>query len=183
MRRFYTADHHFGHANIIGMAGRPWPDIGAHDEALIARWNEVVGPDDEVWHLGDFANKCHGKRLREIFGSLNGHKKLVPGNHDHDETLALPWASPPTPYVELWETTGGGKTKVVLHHYAYRVWNGMWRGSVNLYGHSHGNLEGLGNACDVGVDCWDYRPVTFAQILARIATQPPIVPKSMVADA
>jgi calcineurin-like phosphoesterase family protein len=28
------------------------------DAAMVARWNEVVGPQDEVWHLGDFGMGC-----------------------------------------------------------------------------------------------------------------------------
>jgi calcineurin-like phosphoesterase family protein len=27
------------------------------DAAMVARWNEVVRPNDDVWHLGDFALK------------------------------------------------------------------------------------------------------------------------------
>jgi calcineurin-like phosphoesterase family protein len=25
------------------------------DEAMIANWNAAVGPDDDVWRIGDFA--------------------------------------------------------------------------------------------------------------------------------
>ena len=54
-KTWFTADTHFGHANIIKHCNRPWPHIAAHDEALIARWNEVVGESDTAYVIGDFA--------------------------------------------------------------------------------------------------------------------------------
>jgi calcineurin-like phosphoesterase family protein len=51
----------------------------------------------------------------------------------------------------------------------------MGKGSVNLHGHSHGRLKPLPRQFDVGVDVWDFRPVSLADILARKA----IVDRSM----
>jgi calcineurin-like phosphoesterase family protein len=41
----------------------------------------------------------------------------------------------------------------------------MSRGWLNLHGHSHGRLAPLPRQVDVGVDAWDFRPVTLAQIM------------------
>jgi calcineurin-like phosphoesterase family protein len=35
-RVFFTADHHFGHRNIIGLCQRPFADIEEMDAALTA---------------------------------------------------------------------------------------------------------------------------------------------------
>ena len=43
----------------------------------------------------------------------------------------------------------------------------MAQGWLNLHGHSHGRLQPLPRQVDVGVDGWDFRPVTLAGILAR----------------
>ena len=51
------------------------------DEALIANWNSVVGPDDIVFNLGDFAFAPNW-RWKEILSRLNGHHYLILGNHD-----------------------------------------------------------------------------------------------------
>ena len=51
------------------------------DEALINNWNSVVGKDDIVFHLGDFAFAPNW-RWKEILGRLNGHIHLILGNHD-----------------------------------------------------------------------------------------------------
>jgi len=55
----------------------------------------------------------------------------------------------------------------VLCHYAFRTWRNMGRGWLNLHGHSHGRLAPLTRQVDVGVDVWDFQPVTLAEILAR----------------
>ncbi|MCE4226676.1 metallophosphoesterase [Methylobacterium sp. C25] len=165
MTIWFTSDHHFGHRNIIDYCKRPFGSVEAMDEAMIARWNAVVGVDDEVWHLGDFAYRCGPNRMAEIFHRLHGRAlHLVRGNHDRKRTLALPWASTQTSA----EIVVDGR-RLVLSHYAFRVWNGCLRGSWHLYGHSHGELPGTAASCDVGVDVWDFRPVAIDQIAARLS--------------
>ena len=81
MTRWFTADLHLGHANIIQYCDRPWPDADAMDRGLIERWNATVADDDEVWVLGDVAMGRIEESLR-LIGELHGTKLLVPGNHD-----------------------------------------------------------------------------------------------------
>jgi calcineurin-like phosphoesterase family protein len=52
---YFTGDTHFSDPRVLRIDRRPFSTIAEHDEALIAKWNEIVGPDDVVWHLGDFA--------------------------------------------------------------------------------------------------------------------------------
>jgi len=168
MTIYFTSDTHFGHANIIRYCNRPFATVEEMDEALIANWNAVVGRGDEVWHLGDFG--WHdAKRMRSIFQRLNGKKRLIIGNHDGKEVLDLPWSAPPSHYAEA----SVDRQRVVLFHYGTRVWNGMRRGAIQLYGHSHGRLPGSDRSLDVGSDCWGYAPVTLARIRERLATNPP----------
>ena len=79
MERWYTSDLHFGHRKAIQF--RPFDSVEEMDEALVALWNEVVAPDDEVWILGDLAMYPHDESLT-MAARLHGHKILVPGNHD-----------------------------------------------------------------------------------------------------
>jgi calcineurin-like phosphoesterase family protein len=53
-----------------------------------------------------------------------------------------------------------------LCHYPFRTWRNMSRGWRNLHGHSHGRLKPLPRQTDVGVDAWDFRPVTLVEIIA-----------------
>ena len=78
---FFTSDSHFNHENIIRFCKRPFKDTKEMDEALINNWNNVVGQDDTVFHLGDFA--FGGSELwNGVLNQLNGHKILIVGNHD-----------------------------------------------------------------------------------------------------
>ncbi len=47
MTRFFTADLHLGHRNIIEYSGRPFRDADEMNAALVERWNDFVSPDDE----------------------------------------------------------------------------------------------------------------------------------------
>lgn len=167
MATFFTADTHFGDSHTL-RARTAFGSVAEHDEALIARWNEAVAPDDEVWHLGDFANGASRARCGEIFDRLNGVKRLVRGNHDTRRVLDLPWADAPVESVRLTVSDAAGVAwRLYLAHYAHRAWPGLWRGTRHLYGHTHGALADTRRSCDVGVDRWDYRPVGLAAVIAR----------------
>jgi calcineurin-like phosphoesterase family protein len=47
-----------------------------------------------------------------------------------------------------------------------RIWNRSHHGTWHLYGHSHGSLEHSpnGRSFDVGVNLWDYKPLSFEQV-------------------
>jgi calcineurin-like phosphoesterase family protein len=158
---FFTADTHFNDPRILRIDRRPFPDLAAHDEALVARWNETVGKSDIVWHLGDFARGDVAAKSA-LLGRLNGRKQLIVGNNDDDSTIVA----------EGWESVQAYKEilvegrMLILCHYAFRTWNQMGKGSIDLHGHSHGKLKPLTRQYDVGVDAWDYRPVTIKQILS-----------------
>jgi len=81
MTTWFTADLHFGHANIINYSGRPFADATAMNQALIERWNDSIHPDDTVWVLGDVALGRIEETLA-LVGGLNGRKLLLAGNHD-----------------------------------------------------------------------------------------------------
>src|SRR5258708_2547100 len=85
MEIFYTSDSHFDHQRIIEYSLRPFEDVEEMNECLIDMWNEVVKPSDHVWHLGDLTmhRKIHTIKYR-ILDRLNGHKRLILGNHDMD---------------------------------------------------------------------------------------------------
>lgn len=169
-RKFYIADTHFSHTNIISHCSRPYQSAEDMDEDMVRRWNAVVRPDDVIYHLGDFSFELgNAKRVRDIFSRLNGRKHLVLGNHDvvrdgavHPTIAGLAWAVPPTYALE---TRDGGQ-RVYLSHYAHRVWPAHHHGAWHFYGHSHGGLPSLGRSRDVGVDMPDVRfqPRTFAEL-------------------
>lgn len=166
---WFTSDTHFGHAKIIEFCKRPFPSVEQMDNSLVELWNSRVRPGDEVYHIGDFAfgNKVF---CESILAKLCGNKHLVRGNHDVQASKANGWASV-MDYDEV--MVSKDIPRVVLSHYAMRVWNKKHYGSAMLYGHSHGTLPGSSQSTDVGVDCWEYSPVSFDSIVSRLSTLPP----------
>lgn len=171
-RILFTADTHWAHRAVLGSRlglNRPFATIEEHDDALIARWNAAVGPDDTLWHLGDFCHRCSEARAISIFARLNGRKFLVRGNHDRIG-VRLPWDGPVVDVAHVRVPLPDGTAQGVwCSRYVHRVWPGLHRGDIHLYGHSHGTLPGTGASTDVGVDCFGFRPVGLDEILARLA--------------
>lgn len=176
---FFTSDQHFGHKNIIQYSGRPFSSASEMDAALIERWNAQVGPDDVVYHLGDFT--FSGRKLaRKCFRRLNGEIKVL-GCHWHHDHRWLPQefgASdyeskagqpveilPPMVVLELEELGDGRYPQViVLCHYPLAEWDRQHHGAWHLHGHSHGTHQGQGAMMDVGVDCTQYQPISLDQV-------------------
>ena len=167
MTVFFTADTHFVHANIIGYCRRPFVSVEDMDEEMITRWNAVVKPTDEVWHLGDFAK---GNDPARYFNRLAGEKHLILGNHDqaNRHVLQLPWASQ-----HVIETVSVEHTLIVLFHYPMRAWPHGARGALHAFGHVHGELADTDRSVDVGVDHWDFTPVTLRRMRERMAASAP----------
>lgn len=87
---WFISDTHFFHDNIIHFCGRPFANSDLMNECLIQNWNEVVKPQDKVYHLGDVACGNHNdKELGRLLSQLNGHKRLIVGNHDNVKSPAI----------------------------------------------------------------------------------------------
>ena len=81
MTRFFTADQHFGHTNILKFEpNRLHQNVDDMNSAIVDAWNAVVTDKDMVYCLGDMSFKL--PILREMLRFLNGQKVLVVGNHD-----------------------------------------------------------------------------------------------------
>lgn len=161
-RPWFTADTHFGHANILLHDRRPFRSIDEHDAHLITNWNARVDPGDTVYHVGDVAWHRDVTDIDALLKQLHGTKILILGNHD-EKTVARSreWAKV-TPYHEITVQ----EQKIILFHYPMVVWNRSHHGSWALHGHCHGTLPTNRNALslDVGTMCWNYAPVSFEEI-------------------
>jgi calcineurin-like phosphoesterase family protein len=165
MTDWFTADQHFGHANIIKYCNRPFKNVGKMDAELVRRWNEVVKPEDKVYVLGDFTLGDNAERYGNC---LSGEKFFMNGSHDH-RWFGTPaeWNYLPPLYSLEYPRKGEYPLVIVLCHYAMMTWDRSHHGSYHLYGHSHGRLEDpLPRSMDVGVDCWDFYPVPLETIKA-----------------
>ena len=160
---YFSSDYHFGHANVIKFDKRPYNDIWAMDEAIIANHNSVVDEKDDFYFLGDF---CFNNRAEEYMQRLNGNKFFIKGNHDRREMIKL-YHKYGTYLGELAEVSVNSQ-KIVLCHYAMKVWNKSHRGVWHLYGHSHHSLpdDKTSLSFDVGIngDGYKYTPLSFEQV-------------------
>jgi len=174
---FFCADSHFGHANILKYSKRPFSSVGDMDEALINNWNNLVKPNDTVYHLGDFAFLPYFN-IKQIANRLNGTKHLILGNHDKEiirnksDLLNSKTFATIQNYYELRHNN----ETICLFHYGQRVWNKSHHGSIHLFGHSHGSLPPFGRSVDVGVDCKEiteeYRPISFDEVIDYMFKRP-----------
>lgn len=180
MTTWFTADTHFGHSNIIQYSNRPYTGAKDMDEQLIQSWNACVGPEDEVYHLGD-VGLCDPVYMRKILNRLHGKIYLIRGNHEKAAmacTDRFEWVKDYHELVIEDKTAARERRLIVLMHYAMRVWNASHHGSWHLYGHSHGSLPDDPNALafDVGVDCHGFKPLSLhevSQIMSRKTWIPP----------
>jgi calcineurin-like phosphoesterase family protein len=134
------------------------------DDVICERVNACAKPSDALYFLGDF---CLGGPERVI-----AYRKrlacrtihFIEGNHDRTarklQHLFSSW--------NLLSEVHEAKQRIVLCHYAMRVWPHHAQGAWHLYGHSHGNLpnEPLALSLDAGVDTYEFRPWHFDEIQA-----------------
>ena len=165
---WFPADPHFSHHRIIGFCGRPFPDVATMDAQLLAECRSRVGPDDDLWVLGDFTagslTDAQRRKVRGIFHALPGRKHLIRGNHDEDWICDLPWDS-----VSETADIVVDKRRLFLCHYPMITWPGARHNGLQLFGHVHQNWRGSRNSVNVGVDVWNFRPVTLPEIERRAA--------------
>ena len=176
---FFTSDTHFYHSNIINFCGRPFKNVEGMNETLIANWNSVVGPDDIIFHLGDF---CLGGSAEwtNILNRLNGKIYLIVGNHDI-KTLRQGYYSR-FEHIAMQMHIEVGKQKIYLNHCPFLCYGGAYRDTWQLFGHVHTSKQNTGidaprlhmlfpTQYDVGVDNNNFTPVSFEEVKRIIERQ------------
>lgn len=176
---YFTSDTHFNHTNILRYCQRPFRNVDEMNEQMIANWNETVGEDDVIFHLGDF---CLGGAAEwtKILDRLNGKIYLIMGNHDlknirqgfmgRFEHIAMQM------HIEI------GKRRIYLNHYPFLCFEGGYKDVWQLFGHVHSRKANTGvdagrlqylypTQYDVGVDNNDFRPVSYEQVRRIILKQ------------
>lgn len=187
-----SSDFHFWHINILKYCDRPFNSVEEMNETIIARALEKVGPKDTFYILGDIAMGDKKVSL-ECVDRLPGYKIFVPGNHDvifEGETEArrkrfadmyaevvdvvVPW------FPEVNITLGPTKQPFAISHFPYEgdshdkgrydEWRPKDSNLPLLHGHTHSkekvSWSGKGTLqIHVGVDAWDFYPVSDRQII------------------
>jgi len=182
---FLVSDTHFGHAGVCRFTRddgvtklRPWTDPDEMDEAMIARWNDRVRPNDKVYHLGDVVIN---RRALATLSRLNGDKVLIRGNHDifRDDEYRQYFRE-----LRAYHVMNG----MILSHIPVHA-ESLGRFGVNIHGHLHANrvrkARGVdartgevlyGNDIDTRYHCvcveqTDFAPILFEDVIRRIEAE------------
>ena len=182
---FLYSDPHFGHQGVCnftrsdGSPLRPWDRVEEMDEALVERFNKVVGPKDKVYFLGDVAMRKPGL---QVVKRLNGDLVLIKGNHDIFELkdyLSVGFRDIRACHV----LSGMIMTHIPVHH------SSLARFGTNIHGHLHANRVYKARGVDartgevlysdqidpfyhcVCVEHTDYAPISFDDVKKRIKAE------------
>lgn len=136
---YYISDLHIGCTNSFDHRTLE------HDELLVNNWNSVIKNNDKVYILGDIGrcgNNKDNEYLCSIISRLKGKRILIRGNHDdlRDNRIKQLFAET-YDYLEIIDNYNGINQKLVLSHYPIFSWNGAYKDTILLYGHTHGNFD------------------------------------------
>lgn len=159
---YFTADRHFGHeATCQGLSSwgtRPFSSAQLMDRILISKYRQIIKDEDTVYDIGDLtlAGVQHKSYVERIVSQLPGRKIFVMGNHDKHN---------PFTYIELGyesvHTSLEVEEFVLAHDPATSIMdvNRIW-----LCGHVHTLFLKRKNVINVGVDQWNFFPVSIDEI-------------------
>lgn len=182
---FFTSDTHFNHDKDFIYGSRGYKNRYEHNDALIAKINEVVGANDTLIHLGDFCLNITPPEFNEILTRINCNNiAYIWGNHNscirryYEDAVTTeygkdievyPYAVGKITYLGYYKELIVNGQMIVIHHYPHQIFNQMQKGAWQLSGHSHytnptTQLDNPDNKIlDVG---WDGhgKPLSFPEI-------------------
>lgn len=198
---YFTSDEHYWHQNVIKYCDRPYDDVQKMNEDLILKHNMIVKPEDTVYRLGDFSLafrsvELYGMRLMGNKKLIPGNHDMCHSYHKRSrkEENREKWIKKyeeygfevlPEQYVL--DIPGVGTFNLCHHPYAgpYELEGGSdkyanWRlkddGRILLCGHVHEKWRTRRSPngtlmINVGVDVWDFKPVSLDEIVALIVAE------------
>lgn len=168
VRVWLISDTHFGHENLYHFVTydgvtrvRPqFQHANEADEFMFDKWNELVRPEDHIYHLGDVAMNI-APYVHRIH-SLPGHKRLILGNHDKGKTQEyIACGFEKIMASRFWDR----KIAILTHIPIYP--DGIRKGGINIHGHIHERLLN-GPYRNVCVEHTGYAPIQLEEILSAL---------------
>lgn len=165
---YVTSDPHYFHNQISEYCNRPFKNEHAMRNTLIENYNNTVPEDGVCFFVGDMGmlGTSQWERLTGLLKKLNGAKHLILGNHDEMKPFRyvnVGFTSVHTS-LQLILEIDGKRVKFILNHDPC-IWDLVPDDTVLLCGHIHNLFKILPqkNTVNVGVDVWDYRPVSILE--------------------
>lgn len=168
---YFTSDLHINHQNILVYEpqSRPFKTVEEMNQVIIDNINNTVSEDDILWILGDLLMGPKEKAKGWLEQIKCRHVRVVLGNHDEnkwkqDYYRSLGWIVMQYAVVEYEDF------RFFCRHYPIEETGQQLytKKDIYLYGHVHGKgPRGLqeNNACHIGLDTNDLKPVSAAQIV------------------
>ena len=162
---WFISDTHFGHENILkfkdsnGNMIRNFTNVFEMDETMINNWNSLVSKQDKIYHLGD-VHFTNDKRATEILQRLNGHKRLIIGNHDK-LTRNSPLVRVFDKIMMWWPFEEFIFSHVPLREDQMTMRTGN---KFNVHGHIHQNDSPTKNHINVSVEKINFTPISLEQL-------------------
>ena len=138
-----TSDLHLNHDRAFVWGARGFSSVDEMNQTIIANWNSVVSPEDEVYILGDL---CLGgteslESNRQMLACLNGRVHIVLGNHDTPTRIAMYNELPNVEEVVYATMLHYRGYHFFLSHYPCMTGNlekeTLKQCTINLFGHTH----------------------------------------------
>jgi len=162
MTKYFTADFHISHFNIMEYCDRPFTTIEEHDAVITENMYSVLKEGDELYLLGDIS--FQREKVREFLDGVRerGAKcYVVWGNHDWKCKGVISECAE-SMHKNLVEVIDG--VNVVMSHRRIYDKSEYAEGSYFLHGHAHGKAEWSGCELDVGVDTNNFKPYSWVEI-------------------
>jgi calcineurin-like phosphoesterase family protein len=143
-------------------------------EAIWKNHNGIVTPDDTVYFLGDLTMESPScrQKLDPLLSKLNGELIMILGNHDRIMPYTLVEMGFSSVHTSLVIEIEG--KKIFLCHDPAVVQPGNIPSDIDLVlcGHVHTLWRKIdipvATIINVGVDVWEFKPVSYQQILELI---------------
>lgn len=157
---YFTSDTHFSDENCRRYRYRPFATVEEMNEQMVSRWNSVVGENDVVYHLGDFA--ISNEDIERYAPLLNGEVHLLIGNHDQKKDRNLINDVFHEVHDDPFVLEIPGEIPLWVCHYPLQRRSEI--GGIPCYcasGHIHDLWKISMNMVNVGVDCWNFAPISI----------------------
>lgn len=132
---------------------------------MVENWNKVVKPQDKVYHLGDVYMGATRGYIENILQHLNGHKRLILGNHDNGKDQVLQRYFEKIDVWRMFPEFGLLLTHVPVHESTLD--RGMGKELLNVHGHIHNKESPTSNHYNVSVEMIDYTPINIENVRIR----------------
>lgn len=175
---YLTSDLHFGHEAVADIRG--FASSEEHDAVILDGLRATLRKNDTLYILGDLVGMAkHWRYALDLIDTLPGRKRLVSGNHDPSHPMSKSHGKHTREALKVFDSVApfdrvkiGEGSVAMLSHFPYctdrhevRYMEYRLRdvGLPLFHGHVHSELHTFAspNEVHVGVDAWDFSPVSL----------------------